>query len=164
MHVSKGYPNMHNLGGFQKLGVKILDFWIFLLFFFLHNSSKKCKKWHFLKIPNFDSLFFHPLNYRYFESPCCTVTLYQISWNFVKGCRRARGHKAEKQNWPLRGQFWPLGVETYMAHVPYQDARTLQVLGLCDPLPSKIFSNALSARTRHWFMTSHLCDQSDRRN
>ena len=78
----------------------------------------------------------------------------------------AREHKAEKQNWPLRGQFWPLGVETYMTHVPYQDARTLQVLGLCDPspLPSEIFSNALSARTRHWFVTSHLCDQSDRRN
>ena len=42
MHVNKDYPNMHNLGGFKNKGVKILDFWIFGLFFFLQNSSKKC--------------------------------------------------------------------------------------------------------------------------
>ena len=33
VHVNKGYPRMHHLGGFQKLEVKIIDFWKFLDFF-----------------------------------------------------------------------------------------------------------------------------------
>ena len=44
VHVSKGYPNMYNLGRFQKLegqNFGFLDF--FGLFFFLHNSSKNVK-------------------------------------------------------------------------------------------------------------------------
>ena len=41
VHVSKGYPNMHNLGGFQKLGGQDFGFLVVSgLFFFLHNSSK----------------------------------------------------------------------------------------------------------------------------
>ena len=46
VHVSKGYPNMHNLGGQKIRGSK---FWIFekkkffYFSFFLHNSSKMLK-------------------------------------------------------------------------------------------------------------------------
>ena len=88
VHLSKGYPNMHNLG-FQKLGGQNFGFWFFFIFsLFLHNSSKKCWKWHFLKIQNFDPpKFLTPLTDTYFESPCWTVSMNQISWNFVEGCR-----------------------------------------------------------------------------
>ena len=33
VHVSKGYPNMRNLGGHKNEGVKIYDSWIFLFIF-----------------------------------------------------------------------------------------------------------------------------------
>ena len=41
VHLSKGYPNMHNLG-FQKLGGQNFGFLLFFYFFslFFHNSSK----------------------------------------------------------------------------------------------------------------------------
>ena len=56
VHVSKGYPNMHNLG-VQKLGGKILFFicyfWIFLNFVFFIIRPKMLKM-AFWKILNFD--------------------------------------------------------------------------------------------------------------
>ena len=92
VHVSKGYPNIHNLGGSKIRGSK---FWIWGIFwkilyfsFFLHNSSKNVKNDIFWKLEILTPVFFFtPLTYTYSESPCCIVPLYQISWNFVKGCR-----------------------------------------------------------------------------
>ena len=54
VHVSKSYPNMHNLGGQKIRGSKFFNF-IFLIFnfliffsFFLHNSSKNVENGIFL--------------------------------------------------------------------------------------------------------------------
>ena len=65
VHVSKGYPNIHNLG-VQKLGGQNFGFFeffenfcIFLSFFIIRP---KMLKMAFLKIRNFDPLFFHPPN------------------------------------------------------------------------------------------------------
>ena len=46
---------------------------VFYFFFFLHNSSKNGENDIFENLK-----FFDPLTYTYFESPCCTVSLYQI--------------------------------------------------------------------------------------
>ena len=39
VHVSKGYPNMYNLGEVKKLGGQIFDFWNFLKFFDFSRHS-----------------------------------------------------------------------------------------------------------------------------
>ena len=91
VHVSKGYPNTHNLG-VQKLGgqnfwfLEFFEIFCILLSFFIIRP-KMLKMAFFWKFEILTPYFFHPLTYKYFESPCCTVPLYQISWNFVKGCR-----------------------------------------------------------------------------
>ena len=57
----------------------------------------------------------------------------------------ARGHQAETQNCALWAQFWPLGVVTCMARVPYQGASTPKVWGLCD-LPCAAYPNISPAQ------------------
>ena len=51
VHVSKGYPNMHNLGGSKIRESKFLIFGFFHLFIFsfLHNSSKNVENHIFLE-------------------------------------------------------------------------------------------------------------------
>ena len=60
-------------------------------------------KWHFLKIQNFDPYFFDPLNYTYFESPCCTIPIPVL--NFVKFRRRV----SELEGIRLKHKIVPAG-------------------------------------------------------
>ena len=59
----------------------------FLPHFFSSEFVPKNWKWHSWEFNILTPWFFNSLNYTYFESPCCTAPLYQIWWNFVKGCR-----------------------------------------------------------------------------
>ena len=62
MHVSKGYPNIHNLG-VQKLGGQNFGFFFFnfCIFLSLFINRPKMLKMTFLKIQNFDPpIFFIP--------------------------------------------------------------------------------------------------------
>ena len=118
-----------------NLGVKKLGgqkfFFFFLLSFFIIRP--KMLKMHFFENSEFwlPYFFFYPLTYTHFESPCCTASLYQISWNFVKGVG-AGGHKAEKQNCALRAQFWP--------------PRCCHLHGTCG-IPGRIYPESLGSAT-----------------
>ena len=83
VHVSEGYPNMHNLGSkkIRRSRFWILDFILDFFFEFCFFIIRlKMVKMTFLKMRNFElPNFLTPLTYTYFESPCCTVSLYQIS-------------------------------------------------------------------------------------
>ena len=88
-----------------------------------------------MKIPNFDPPNFLPPNFTYILKALVAHYPFTKFREILSKCVGARGHKAETQNCArcaLRAQFWPLGVVTCMACVPYQGASTLKVWGLCD--------------------------------
>ena len=104
VHVSKGYPNMQNLGGFQKLEGQNFGFLEFFgLFFFLRNSSKNVKNDIFWKIQNFDPPIFPPPSLIHIWKPLFHSTLVS---NFVKFRQRV----SELEGIRLKNKTDPCGV------------------------------------------------------
>ena len=89
VHMNKDYPKMHYLG-VQKLGGQNFGFLDFLICSFFIIRPEMLEIYFFENSKYWPPNFSTPLTYTYFESPCCTLSLYQLSWNFVKGCRSYR--------------------------------------------------------------------------
>ena len=104
VHLSKGYPNMHNLG-FQKLGGQNFGFlkFLFCIFsLFLHNSSKNVENDIFWKFKILTPLNFWPPNWYIFWKPLLNCI---HEPNFVKFRRRV----SELEGIRLKHKIVPCG-------------------------------------------------------
>ena len=144
----------------------MLDFWIFLIFFCIFLSffiiRPKMLKMTFFENSKFwpPPLFFNPPppNLFIFWKPLLHCTLVPKFREISSKGVGARGQRLKNKIDPCGVNFDPSGskITWHMCHTRMHVPCKFWVCAT--PLPSEIFSNALSARTRHWFVTSHLCD------
>ena len=112
VHVSKGYPNMHNLWG-QKIGGQNFGFLNFVIFSFflssLHNSSKNAENDIFWKFEILTPLIFLPRNLHIFWKPLSHSILVPKFVKFRQRVSELEGIRLKHKIVPCGHNFDPSG-------------------------------------------------------